>query len=100
MDQLWTDVNGFQEGRKDRDNKSEQRGMEHTGDTGLLDEQRYLRIADRKKEIFKLSAGKYIALLAIENILKESPFIGQVTVIGENQKFAVALISTDISPWF
>ena len=52
----------------------------------------YLRITDRKKEIFKTSGGKYIVPQSIENKLKESRFIEQVMVIGENRKFAAALI--------
>jgi long-chain acyl-CoA synthetase len=63
-----------------------------TGDIGILEEGKYLKITDRKKEIFKTSGGKYIAPQLIENKLKESPFIEQVMVIGENQKFASALI--------
>jgi long-chain acyl-CoA synthetase len=53
----------------------------------------YLKITDRKKEIFKLSSGKYIAPQVIENRLKESFFIEQAMVVGENEKFASALIS-------
>ena len=53
---------------------------------------RFLKITDRKKEIFKTSQGKYIAPQMIENKLKESRFIEQAMVIGENQKFAAALI--------
>jgi len=68
-------------------------GFFHTGDIGTIVEGRYLKITDRKKEIFKLSSGKYIAPQAIENKFKESFFIEQVMVIGENQKFASALIS-------
>ncbi len=67
-------------------------GWLHTGDIGILVEDKYLKITDRKKEIFKLSSGKYIAPQAIENIFKESFFIEQVFVFGENQKFASALI--------
>jgi long-chain acyl-CoA synthetase len=70
-------------------------GWLHTGDIGVLVEDKYLKITDRKKEIFKLSSGKYIAPQLIENKLKESDFIEQVMVIGENQKFASALISPD-----
>ena len=70
-------------------------GWLHTGDIGILVEGKYLKITDRKKEIFKLSSGKYIAPQLIENKLKESDFIEQVMVIGENQKFASALISPD-----
>jgi long-chain acyl-CoA synthetase len=67
-------------------------GWFHTGDIGMLEDNRFLKITDRKKEIFKTSGGKYIAPLMIENKLKESPFIEQVIVIGENQKYASALI--------
>jgi len=70
-------------------------GWLHTGDIGVLVEDKYLKITDRKKEIFKLSSGKYVAPQLIENKLKESDFIEQVMVIGENQKFASALISPD-----
>jgi long-chain acyl-CoA synthetase len=67
-------------------------GWFHTGDIGLLEDNRFLKITDRKKEIFKTSGGKYIAPQAIENKFKESLFIEQLMVIGENQKFASALI--------
>jgi long-chain acyl-CoA synthetase len=67
-------------------------GWFHTGDIGILEENRFLKITDRKKEIFKTSGGKYIAPQAIENKLKSSRFIEQSMVIGENQKFAAALI--------
>ncbi|MES2138326.1 MAG: long-chain fatty acid--CoA ligase [Bacteroidota bacterium] len=67
-------------------------GWFHTGDIGMFVEDRFLKITDRKKEIFKTSGGKYIAPMILENKLKESPFIEQVMVIGENQKFASALI--------
>jgi len=67
-------------------------GWFHTGDIGTLVDNRFLKITDRKKEIFKTSGGKYIAPQMLENKLKESPFIEQVMVIGENQKFPAALI--------
>ena len=70
-------------------------GWFHTGDIGTFIDGKYLKITDRKKEIFKISSGKYIAPQVIENKLKESVFIDQVMVIGENQKFASALISPD-----
>ena len=70
-------------------------GWFHTGDIGTLINDKYLKITDRKKEIFKISSGKYIAPQVIENKLKESMFIDQVMVIGENQKFASALITPD-----
>jgi long-chain acyl-CoA synthetase len=68
-------------------------GWFHTGDVGMLDEGKFLKITDRKKEIFKLSGGKYIAPQLIENKLKESVLIEQAIVIGNNEKFASALIS-------
>lgn len=71
----------------------DEEGWFHTGDIGILDEGKYLKITDRKKEMFKMSGGKYIAPQMIENKLKESIFIEQAMVIGENQKFASALIS-------
>ena len=71
-------------------------GFLHTGDVGefveAADGVRFLRITDRKKEIFKTSGGKYIAPQPIENRLKESPFISQAMVVGEYQKFPGALI--------
>jgi long-chain acyl-CoA synthetase len=68
-------------------------GWFSTGDIGTFIDNKYLKITDRKKEMFKLSSGKYIAPQVIENKLKESMFIEQVMVIGENQKFASAVIS-------
>jgi len=68
-------------------------GWFHTGDIGVFVEDKWLKITDRKKEMFKLSAGKYIAPQVIENKLKESIYIEQAMVIGENEKFASALIS-------
>ena len=70
-------------------------GFMHTGDIGHLVDGKYLKITDRKKEIFKLSLGKYVAPQVIENLLKESPFIQNCIVIGENQKFASAIIVPD-----
>ena len=67
-------------------------GWFHTGDIGEFVDNRFLKITDRKKEIFKTSGGKYIAPVMIENKIKESPFIEQVMVIGENEKYASALI--------
>jgi long-chain acyl-CoA synthetase len=67
-------------------------GWFHTGDIGLFEEGKFLKITDRKKEIFKTSGGKYIIPGMIENKLRESPFIEQAMVIGENQKFASALV--------
>jgi long-chain acyl-CoA synthetase len=72
-------------------------GWLHTGDIGVIEEGKFLRITDRKKEMFKLSAGKYIAPQVIENKLKESFFIEQAMVIGENEKFASALLSPNFT---
>ncbi len=72
-------------------------GWFHTGDVGTFIENRFLKITDRKKEIFKTSSGKYIAPLMIENKIKESRFIEQSMVVGENQKFASAIIVPSFS---
>jgi long-chain acyl-CoA synthetase len=64
----------------------------HTGDIGILDEDGFLKITDRKKEMFKTSGGKYIAPQLIENTMKQSRFIEQIIVIGEGQKMAAAII--------
>lgn len=73
----------------------DEEGWFHTGDIGIMEEGKYLKITDRKKEIFKLSSGKYIAPQVIENKLKESVFIEQIMIIGENQKFTSAIILPD-----
>jgi len=67
-------------------------GWFHTGDIGEMVNGQFLRITDRKKEIFKTSGGKYIAPQLMENIYKESRFIEQIMVIGENRKHPAALI--------
>ena len=67
-------------------------GWFHTGDIGMLVEDRFLKITDRKKELFKTSGGKYVAPLPIETKLKESMFVEQVIVVGAERKFAGALI--------
>jgi long-chain acyl-CoA synthetase len=72
-------------------------GWFHTGDVGIIEDGIFLKITDRKKEIFKLSNGKYIAPQVIENKFKESFFIEQIMVIGENEKFASALISPNFN---
>jgi long-chain acyl-CoA synthetase len=70
-------------------------GWMHTGDVGRLDEDGMLKITGRVKEIFKTSMGKYISPALIENKFKESAFIDQLMVVGENQKFAAALLVPD-----
>ena len=71
-------------------------GWYHTGDIGMLDD-RFLKITDRKKELFKTSGGKYVAPLPIENKLKESMLVEQVMVIGAEKKFVGALIVPSFS---
>ncbi len=68
-------------------------GWFHTGDIGEMIDGKFLKITDRKKEIFKNSGGKYIAPQSIENKIKESFFIDNALIIGENQKFTSAIIS-------
>jgi long-chain acyl-CoA synthetase len=70
-------------------------GWFHTGDVGHMEEGKFLVITDRKKEIFKLSSGKFVAPQPIENRIKESLFIDQAMVVGEHQKFASALLVPD-----
>ena len=74
----------------------DEEGFLHTGDVGEFVDggngMKFLRITDRKKEIFKTSGGKYIAPQPAENKLKESPFIAQAMVVGEYKKFPGALI--------
>lgn len=67
-------------------------GWFRTGDIGKMVEKRFLQITGRKKDIFKTSTGKYIAPEHLENIIKESPFIEQCLVIGENRPYPAALL--------
>lgn len=67
-------------------------GWFYTGDIGVIEDGKFLRITDRKKEIFKTSGGKYIAPQQMENKFKESVYIEQIMVIGENRKHPSALI--------
>lgn len=67
-------------------------GWFRTGDIGVMVDNKYLKITDRVKEIFKLSGGKFVAPLPIENKMKESLFIRNIMVIGENEKFCAALV--------
>ena len=67
-------------------------GYFHTGDIGEIDSDGFLKITDRKKEMFKTSGGKYVAPQILENSLKQSRFIEQVMVVGEGEKMPAALI--------
>ena len=67
-------------------------GYFHTGDIGEIDDDNFLKITDRKKEMFKTSGGKYIAPQIIENEMKQSRFIEQIMVIGDGQKMPAAFI--------
>ena len=64
----------------------------HTGDIGEIDNDGFLKITDRKKEMFKTSGGKYIAPQLLENAMKQSRFVGQIMVIGDGQKMPAAFI--------
>ncbi len=64
----------------------------HTGDIGVFEDGKYLKITDRKKELFKTSGGKYVAPQPIENKMKESPFVEQIMIVGADEKFVGALI--------
>ena len=71
-------------------------GWLHTGDIGIFEDNKFLKITDRKKELFKTSGGKYVAPQPIENKMKESPFVEQMMVVGAEQKFVGALIVPSI----
>ena len=78
-------------------------GWLHTGDIGVFDEGKYLKITDRKKELFKTSGGKYVAPQPIENRCKENRFIEQILVVGAERKFVGALIVPSfaaLQEWF
>jgi long-chain acyl-CoA synthetase len=72
-------------------------GYFHTGDIGEIDSDGFLKITDRKKEMFKTSGGKYIAPQLLENAMKQSRFIEQVMVVGEGEKMPAALIQPNFA---
>ncbi|MDC6406076.1 MULTISPECIES: AMP-dependent synthetase/ligase [Maribacter] len=72
-------------------------GYFHTGDIGEIDADGFLRITDRKKEMFKTSGGKYVAPQLLENRFKQSRFIEQIMVVGEGEKMPAALIQPDFA---
>jgi long-chain acyl-CoA synthetase len=76
-------------------NKTIINGYLHTGDIGTIDEEGFLKITDRKKEMFKTSGGKYIAPAVLESELKQSRFIEQIMIIGEGEKMPAAFIQVN-----
>ncbi|WP_054851475.1 long-chain fatty acid--CoA ligase [Olleya sp. ITB9] len=70
-------------------------GFFHTGDIGVIDNEGFLKITDRKKEMFKTSGGKYVAPQLLENRCKQSRFIDQIMVIGEGEKMPAAFVQPD-----
>jgi len=72
-------------------------GWLHTGDIGIFEDEKFLKITDRKKELFKTSGGKYVAPQPIENKIKESPFVEQMMIVGAEQKFVGALIVPSVN---
>lgn len=72
-------------------------GYFKTGDIGIIDEEGFLKITDRKKEMFKTSGGKYIAPQMIENLAKASKFIEQIMVVGEGEKMPCAFVQPDFA---
>ncbi|WP_040358071.1 long-chain fatty acid--CoA ligase [Capnocytophaga sp. oral taxon 338] len=88
---------GYFKNEEQTHNTIDKEGFFHTGDIGFLDEDGYLTITDRKKEMFKTSGGKYIAPQYIENKLKQSRFIEQAMVVGEGEKMPGAFLQPDFS---
>jgi long-chain acyl-CoA synthetase len=83
---------GYFENKEATDEVFDADGWFHTGDIGTFQEGKFLKITDRKKEIFKTSGGKYIVPQTMENKFKESRFIEQIMVVGEGEKFPAAYI--------
>jgi long-chain acyl-CoA synthetase len=73
----------------------DEEGWVHTGDIGELDDDGFLRVVDRKKEMIITSAGKNIAPSNIENLLKESPLVGHALAYGDNRPYVVAVLTLD-----
>ncbi|MBA82083.1 MULTISPECIES: long-chain fatty acid--CoA ligase [unclassified Leeuwenhoekiella] len=89
---------------KDQEKTDEvlENGYFHTGDIGEIDKEGFLKITDRKKEMFKTSGGKYVAPQLIENAMKQSRFIEHIMVVGEGEKMPAALIQPNfefITDW-
>lgn len=85
-------MKGYYKDKERTDEAIDEDGWFHTGDMGELNNN-ILTITGRKKELFKLSTGEYVAPQIVENIMKETPFIEQLMVVGENERFCSAIIS-------
>ncbi len=85
-------MQGYYKDKEKTDEVIDADGFFHTGDIGEFDSEGFLRITDRKKEMFKTSGGKYVAPQLLENRLKQSRFIEQAMVVGEGEKMPAALI--------
>ena len=83
---------GYYKNQEMTDEVIDSDGYFHTGDIGEIDSEGFLKITDRKKEMFKTSGGKYVAPQLIENQLKQSRFVEQVMVIGDGEKMPAAFI--------
>ena len=88
---------GYYKNEEQTHNAIDEDGFFHTGDIGFLDEEGFLTITDRKKEMFKTSGGKYIAPQYIENKLKQSRFIEQAMVVGEGEKMPAAFLQVNFA---
>ncbi|MCK5537060.1 MAG: long-chain fatty acid--CoA ligase, partial [Bacteroidales bacterium] len=91
---------GYYKDEKATQEAFDDEGWFKTGDIGEMIDNKFLKITDRKKEIFKLSTGLYITPQIIENTLKKSEYIDQIMVVGENEKFVSALIVPDYNILF
>ena len=88
--------------RPDLTAESMKDGWYRTGDIGMMIDNKFLKITDRKKEMFKTSGGKYVAPVVVENKLKESPYIENIMVTGAGEKYVGALITpsfSDLKKW-
>ncbi len=83
---------GYYKDKEKTDEAIDADGYFHTGDIGEIDADGFLKITDRKKEMFKTSGGKYVAPQLIENTMKQSRFVDQIMVIGEGEKMPAAII--------
>lgn len=83
---------GYYKDQEKTDEAIDKNGYFHTGDIGEIDADGFLKITDRKKEMFKTSGGKYVAPQLLENTMKQSRFVEQIMVIGEGEKMPAAFI--------